>query len=415
MATSSPSILRIPAARECVLLSVSRDGGASLVSGEAGGAAAGFSGAHPDEVDRAGQIEVAAIRLDELRGVLERISAKNVVGPVDRVELEGVVAQVTELSKILATSNLFTLFSLCVEHYSVIARDLCVIVIGEMISRDDDLASFFVKHTAGLKDPLYLLSEKGVEWLLRIIKRENPSFSERLEFALLEELVAKIEAFQREVGSAQRGFVVKRVESEHVIPVFVSRIGEGRIKILVSDSSGYSRGNEFYRELMDKLADKEGVELFIFNDKRQRDGFSCPAFTFLDLINIFSGYESGFDIFEFISEHGDLIAISREPMGDETFTNVFRFRFFPPDMMKVTQSLRQVKQYQIDSPTHFKRITPPGEKVADSPVFSFEAHRVLALAVEECSFFCDEDTALNKYVEQQYFLFVRKILRERFS
>lgn len=165
-----------------------------------------------------------------------------------------------------------------------------------------------------------------------------------------------------------RGFIVYDSSGDdfHFSPVFLQKKG-GKIRILITDSMGQdyyvfkdgkTEGCLVFREIVHFLNENAyrfsfPFEIYTLKSLRQRDKGSCSLFSLLDIKNIFQRKDVR-DIFEFINVNGQSNPILKD---FNPRLQVFEFIYLPPDMMRETQSLSQLSEYERKSPA-FRAFSP---------------------------------------------------------
>lgn len=213
-----------------------------------------------------------------------------------------------------------------------------------------------------------VLAPSGIQLIVDHLKNKgslsldchvHASFSE-----MKENLKNQIEAFMTNPGEHQCCFLVRQEgsgiylpsffnkegaisigmwpEGTHITPVYVQKTAEGLFKVIISDSVGlegaYSTSlakmiNETFKEV---FPDSDPAKLYIFKPKRQHSPTNCGIFSIRDVVQ-FSKHRE--EIMKWIEEH------QTEEIDDE-FANYIPVESFPPFMMKTTQSLNTIQQYE---------------------------------------------------------------------
>lgn len=176
---------------------------------------------------------------------------------------------------------------------------------------------------------------------------------------VLEGVLANLfrESTQKEIAFAVKACtLLSSWYSSHVMPLILRRT-HNEIEILCTDSIGrVSTG------WMDKLIQflkaqiitekKVPIKLYTLSTKRQRDSENCAVFAIDDICHYFTLKHKGFDLFAFVKKQAHLI----DALSCNDSLTVYDFDLLPPSMMKLTQSIEQIKAYMENYPEFSKEI-----------------------------------------------------------
>ena len=194
------------------------------------------------------------------------------------------------------------------------------------------------------------------------------------------------------------------LRNPHMTAAYIEFNNSENVDIYVFDSKGKNGAKGLIKYLQKNL-ESYNIRLFVYKNLRQRDDFSCPVFSFLDLKNILLLKKQGYNIYEQI-----LGQIASGAEGSR-FTR-FDFENLPEYMMKVTQSIRQLDLYiqkyeersDCYSPIFIDSNGDGKEKLR------FSSPKSLQEDVFPYIYLNNDSYKLNKYIEIKYFYFLLKVL-----
>jgi hypothetical protein len=165
------------------------------------------------------------------------------------------------------------------------------------------------------------------------------------------------ESTQKEIAVAVKAYTLASSwYSSHVMPLILRRT-HNEIEILCTDSIGrVSTGwmVKLTRFLKAQFITEKKVpiKLYTLSIMRQRDSENCAIFAIDDICHYFTLKHKGFDLFAFVKKQAHLIDTSscNDPL------TVYDFELLPPSMMKLTQSIEQIKTYMENNPEFSKEI-----------------------------------------------------------
>lgn len=143
---------------------------------------------------------------------------------------------------------------------------------------------------------------------------------------------------------------------EHMFPVFVEK-KENKTTLFITNSTG---NTSYIQEILaalnnDSLTNnKDKIEIYLYDPKRQNDNSNCTLFTLEDIKNMHVLRQQGFSISEFEKQ------IKSEQSNNET--NIYFFDSLPARMMAPTQSLTYIKDF-IDKQTDSEGVERLSSKV----------------------------------------------------
>ncbi len=160
--------------------------------------------------------------------------------------------------------------------------------------------------------------------------------------------------FLSEGGNQEMAFVLRACTlypdnsrpDRHVMPLILRKI-EGKIEILCTDSVGREEGG--WIESLTTFLKEKGIcgDSYNLNIRRQRDPDNCAIFVISDICQYVSLKNKNIDLFSFAKEERLLV--------EKSDLTIYDFKTLPPQMMKLTQSFSQIREYAQQNPTLAKR------------------------------------------------------------
>ena len=225
-------------------------------------------------------------------------------------------------------------------------------------------------------------------------------WEESIEFVDIDSLAEKFTHVLLGDTPLNMGWIYTDPYTLHMTPVYIRRERAGNLKLLVTDSKG--KGGT--RALLDKLEalvpEDSKVCIYANSSLRQRDGYACSAFSLLDLRNIFEREQNRGNIFVYIEQQ------KLQPYRK----HVMWFEILPFEMMKTTQSIRQLERYKQTSP--IPEYTPVIRRQSQEGL-AFEFHQdktAVSQSLESNIRFGPDSYKLNKYIERKWMKMVFLIL-----
>ncbi len=292
------------------------------------------------------------IKMRDLTGNLALWSISNQKKSIPLEAVKEIERQIEDLIFSSNSADLVDLLDIISRNLNYDSLRLFSVVLNELLSKAAN--GILLKYME--YDDL-TLTPLGISELLKIFEVKY-SFTKCL---LTCEDSKNIPRLIQEVASSSKDSVIKGCiiydslgDETHVTPIFIQK-KDGKIQILVTDSvgqEGYQSNDEQTKgsfvfltvvNFLNKNADKfsQGFEVYTFFPKRQRDRGTCSLYSLMDLKNLLMCHQS--DIFEFIQVNGR----ATKMIGDfNKNLQVFEFQILPPDMMKETQSISQLNEYE---------------------------------------------------------------------
>lgn len=256
-----------------------------------------------------------------------------------------------------------------------------------------------------------IITPEGVKIILNKMQAKNDWPDDAVTCHDVENLPSLIEEVRSSLDhEINKGWVLSAQGTDHLTPVYIQTRGK-KCKILISDSQGLSGEKVILTQFKKIFQDDKNMEVFVCSSVRQKDGCSCPVFSILDLDNIIYGNQCGRDIFEFFKENIHLKA--PRDLSDGKSLKVWGVDTLPPEMMKVTQSIRELTKYRKESTDLCEGLIPVKTKISPTGDITFEFQNMFNLykRVDESSTYNEDGYQLNKYIEKKYFLFTQIIIQ----
>ena len=248
--------------------------------------------------------------------------------------------------------------------------------------------------------------------------------------------------------SALRGFVDQIIESDsdqirgcilhndlqsddpHVVPLFALK-RNGITHLFIFDSLGHSISSvqdktqisaalKFLIESYQNRSDLRGkLELYSYKNKRQNSEVGCVTFSLLDLKNLCERHiHQGVNIidFYFSQEQEHLPRCVNHDLQIGSDVAVYEIDTLPPEMMKVTQSVKKFDYYQQHPPV----LSPPIPQFiryahGEGTVDTFQDLKALHKSVDQVIRTTPEGNVVNFYVEQKRFTDIVYLMTRYFN
>ncbi len=206
-------------------------------------------------------------------------------------------------------------------------------------------------------------------------------------------------------------------EDPHNVPVLALKV-KGKTHVFIFDSLGHNLSTSpkerqlsiVLEDLIETYRDKSIQQqpvVYSYKSKRQHGHtLDCVTFSLLDLKNLIERHLRGADnlvtFFE-KQEHKNQPRSITSILANGSSLPIFEIDILPPELMKVTQSQKQIQAYVKNSPALdtssvpvFQRFTPFGE-IQESPQTLPE----LANKVSENERVTSDEKAMNLYIEKK--------------
>ncbi len=221
-----------------------------------------------------------------------------------------------------------------------------------------------------VKDEGPVLSAEGIRMLLRAEEGAFGHPAGMLSVADVSALPDLIEGMMNEFSSSDmvQGWVVRNDlfrSDHHIVPVFAVKV-KGKTHVFILDSLGHDVSSSLQErqlsfvleDLIQHFRKKPSIDqrlaLYSYKNKRQHaTSLDCVAFSLLDLKNLAERHIRGADNLVIFfekqsSEHQPRSITSVLTKG--SVLPIFEIDILPPELMKVTQSKKQLAAYEINSP-----------------------------------------------------------------
>lgn len=333
---------------------------------------------------------------EDLRKMLSSAHQDNRKRPLDKETIILLNDTIDVKLRKSSTSDLIYLLGLVAKYNFLESKRLAMRILATLKEKHSQFEGY-------LKGKNLIFTPKAIDLILKYHEQLYQWPEGEISLCCVDDLMFKLEEIQK--NSTPRALILYSPNQDHVIPAFI-KLQENRLKIAIIDSEGYRRNSFWATKLREKLKQRDDLSIYYYKNLRQRDGFSCATFSILDLRNILEGESSDRDLFEFIENHGEIKKIDSP--------SEYTFNILPPEMMKVTQSFKQLARYR-SSPTHsspdvyfpvFARKSPTHENV-----FVFQTLDTLDKTVDRNIYYAPDGYRLNKYVEKKYLTFLYRLVK----
>jgi len=217
-----------------------------------------------------------------------------------------------------------------------------------------------------------------------------------------------------------QGWVVENdlfCEDPHIVPVLTLKV-KGKTHVFILDSLGHNlspipkeRQLSFVLDDLIQYFRKKSIEqqpaLYSYRDKRQHAlTLDCVTFSLIDLKNLIERHLRGGDnlvtFFDKQQPKNQPRSIT-SVLAKESTLQIFEINILPPELMKGTQSKKQIQAYVENSPALdtssvpiFQRFTPSGQ-IHESPQTLPE----LTTKVSENERIRSDEKSMNLYVDKK--------------
>jgi hypothetical protein len=276
------------------------------------------------------------------------------------------------------------------------------------------------------------LSSEAINLMFRFYEEEYHFPSGILSCEKLSDLPRLVDQMVDGAPRQIRGWIICNDQEDfdhHVVPVFAVNYNN-KTHIFIFDSLGHIIGDDSegpyfscsWHSLINHLRQREclrdRVAVYSYKIKRQNSEIGCATFSLLDLKNLcerhFSGAENIVDFFA----SQDPGFQPRPLSGDlkiEPALPIYEIQTLPPEMMKVTQSLRKISAYRqsppiLHSSPEFLRSTCNGDIYRKSQDLD-ALHR----RITEIERIDPKGSSVNLYVDQKRFADVVYLISHYFN
>ncbi|MBS3903863.1 MAG: hypothetical protein KGZ39_00875 [Simkania sp.] len=373
---------------------------------------------------------------DAVHRLLEKMALENQDAPVSKLHMDEVYQTARTLIQKENLVELILFLKLLSEFVFYGAKGIFFEVLTRLRTLKPEIEPFFNDIEVDECDEGPILSPTGMNRMFQFFEEEYRfplGFLSCQPLSALPDLVEEIIASD---ANHMRGWAISNdlvdiKEDPHVIPMFVLSM-QGKVHIFIYDSLGHtiskdpkekkiSRSLEhLIRHFQDKKWLHERLAIYSYNSKRQNGPLDCVTFTLLDLKNLLERHLEGpGNIIDFYASqepaHKPKLIIT--DLEEDTGLPVYELDILPPEMMKVTQSLTKIRDYQQHSPVlkdadipFFERYSPLGDthRVAQD-LISF---RKSVSSFERVS---PRGKIDNLYVEQKRLEFIVQLLSLHFK
>ncbi len=254
----------------------------------------------------------------------------------------------------------------------------------------------------------YTFTPQGIAFILKIFEKKYHWPKDQITVQNIDTLDERLQEL-REASDLKttRAWLLFSPRSDHIVPTFAKK-EKDTLQACITDSKGISHfgvpeDGYWLEPFKNRLLKGPEETAFGYSCQRQIDGLTCPVFGTLDLRNILEGEAAGRDIFEFITT-----SIPKDKLKDisskSSTSRMFSFSLLPPEMMKVTQSVKQIASYRSSSPTDLAAsIMPVFTRVSPTRhiVFVFQTPEIVFQTIDRNIRMNPEGYPLNKYVEKK--------------
>jgi len=281
--------------------------------------------------------------------------------------------------------------------------------------KEGDIDRFFENVSVDDENEGPSLSSCGIDLLIRFFETKLECPAGILSSQKLSDL-PRLVSEHLDAGENQiRGWIIRNDTVEfdyHVVPVFAINQSE-KTHIFIFDSVGHTISadeiliSESLQTLIDHFRSselKDRLAIYSYQIQRQYTEVGCATFSLHDLKNLCERHRNQKSIVDFYAsqdmDHQPHLVNDYLHVGPEM--PIYEIITLPPEMMKVTQSFRQLRAYHdsppilSSTPPRFKRFTCSGAIRERAQDFS-----ALNESVEQLERISPEGNSVNLYVDQK--------------
>lgn len=226
-------------------------------------------------------------------------------------------------------------------------RVISVLFKTKILSRKYDLLDFFGKfqtinniHSFVNYSHLQTLSINSINKVLDNI-RQNKEYFKTIpcEACTIDEIDKKLTDSIKN-GLEKCSFIVQRSDL-HSSPVFINKNQDGSYNIFITDSFGNGTYNAQLLKIIKNMIDKDDslkIKIYCSGFKRQHGDYGCEIFSIRDAICWSKNYDK---TAEWILKNSEITVDSKSGV------EYYKITSLPPQMMKLTQSIKDIQAYDI--------------------------------------------------------------------
>ncbi len=316
---------------------------------------------HPADFRRKITSELDLDTFNRLEFLLKSATEINREEPTPIEMLKEINSLITPFCKETEDTNLILILKMLSNSIFSESTQLFVKVLTRILTVHPDLHPYFSETD---EDPI--ITPLGVGKILTFFESDYGFPKGALSSKTIEELPKILDEIILSLDDKiVKGFVISNPPIDldpHLTPLFIVKNGT-RVNIFISDSRGHNpacRSEKPYlceslKTLIQYCEDHpqywDKLSVYSYIGIRQRDYVSCPVFSIFDLKALLERYLcEAEDIFDFFKRISSPKSISSE-VSSISELPIFEVDTLPPEMMKITQSYSQIRDYCSKSPS----------------------------------------------------------------
>ncbi len=370
---------------------------------------------------------------DETHRLVRHLSEINQEKPLSQSDILSVRAVARKIIEIGDPIQSMMFLKLLSEFIFIGAKRIFFDVLNDLRQSHPEIASYFQDVDVDDREEGPVFTPLAMDRIFRFFEEEYGYPQGVLSSKPLSELPRLVDRMMHEGAERDMaGWVIVNDlmrDDPHVVPVFTIKQSK-RTHVFIFDSTGHNFSTNPYdqkisaalEELIKHFKDSEGVSgllsIYSYKTKRQNSDLGCGTFSTMDLKNLLerhtNGMESLVDFYQ--AQSPDLQPRPAAHELDPSLTlPIYELTTLPPEMMKVTQSLRGIESYRKTSPVSFsppfvERFTPSW-----STCLKIQDMSGLTASVAEIQRFDESDRPKNLYVDQKRLQFIVYLLSLHFG
>ncbi len=358
----------------------------------------------------------------EVHRFLKKLAERNQEEPIVASDIQQVR---TWALKIMASENpdeMRMFLKLLSQYYFLGAKQIFFELLKKLRKVTPEINQYFKDIPFDEADEGPVLSTVGINQILRMQETDFGYPVRMLAAAGVTELSGLIEGIIHSPSQDMiQGWIVENdlfLEDPHLVPVLALKV-KGKTHVFILDSLGHNLfSSPTERQLSFVLEDliqsfrksnsiDQQLALYSYKNKRQHAfSLDCGTFSLLDLKNLIERHLRGADdLLTFYAKQDQ----KNQPrsitsiLANGSSLPIFEIDILPPELMKVTQSKKQIQAYIENSPALdtssmpvFQRFTPSGQ-IQQSPQTLPE----LTTKISENERIRSDERAMNLYVDRK--------------
>ena len=184
----------------------------------------------------------------------------------------------------------------------------------------------------------------------------------------------------------------------HLTPLCIEKKNK-HLTLIVTDSKGFSKDTRHIDLLQSILQEMEcdyPIDVYLLNECRQSDWFSCSIFSFLDLRNMIEMEHTCFSLADFSKDNSTLLK-----KLNRTVT-LYELNTLPPSMLKVTQSIRQLRDWCRTPSPSFHIVRRLSVDDPSKPIVRLQDAAQMTRAIDYYSVYGFQGEQVNYYLTKKW-------------